>query len=288
MANAQQNSPKADYYQVLGVLPSSSHEEVVAVYKKRVQFLASPKMKNKPVDGGLSIEEKIRQLTEAYQTLANAEKRAAYNKTIQVGPAPLPPTPPKTVVRPLQYREIEKEVRKKKQGSIYKDYYGFLEKPFDLTPDPKYLYLSAKHKEVLAHLIYGLQENNGFLKIVGEVGTGKTTICRSFLRELNTDFNFAYIFHPCANALELLQSINAELGLPDSSRSKKDLVQQLHRYLLKERQLGHRVAVIIDEAQDLDAAHHEIDRRDAEDGLGALGETAGAISPYLDGSGRNL
>ena len=96
MANAQQNSPKADYYQVLGVLPSSSHEEVVAVYKKRVQFLASPKMKNKPVDGGLSIEEKIRQLTEAYQTLANAEKRAAYNKTIQVGPAPLPPTPPKT------------------------------------------------------------------------------------------------------------------------------------------------------------------------------------------------
>ena len=72
-------------------------------------------------------------------------------------------------------------VRLQRQN-IYQDYYGFSEKPFDLTPDPKYLYLSPKHKEVLAHLVYGLQENNGFLKIVGDVGTGKTTICRSFLR----------------------------------------------------------------------------------------------------------
>ena len=207
MANAQQNSHKADYYQILGVLPSAPQEEIVEVYKKRIQFLASPKMKNKPIDGDLSIEDKIHQLNEAYQTLANSEKRAAYNKTIQVGPAPKPPAQPETVVRPLQYREMEKEVAKKKQVSIYKDYYGFAEKPFTLTPDPKYLYLSAKHKEVLAHLVFGLQENNGFLKIIGEVGTGKTTICRSFLKELSTDFNFAYIFHPCANALELLQSI---------------------------------------------------------------------------------
>jgi len=238
MANAQQYSHKADYYQILGVLPSAPQEEIVAVFKKRIQFLASPKMKNKPMDGELSIKEKIRQLTEAFQTLANSEKRAAYNRAVQVGPAPKPPAIPESVVRPLQYREMEKEVAKKKRVSIYKDYYGFAEKPFDLTPDPKYLYLSAKHKEVLAHLVFGLQENNGFLKIIGEVGTGKTTICRSFLKELNTDFNFAYIFHPCDNALELLQSISAELGLPS---------------LLRERQLGHRVAVIIDEAQDLDA-----------------------------------
>lgn len=253
MTNTPQNSEKPDCYQVLGVLPSATQDEIVAVYKKRIQFLASPKMKNKPIEGGLSLEEKISQLTEAYQTLADAEKRLAYNKTIQAGPASLPATPPNAVVRPLQYREMEQAVQKKKQSSIYKDYYGFAEKPFNLTPDPKYLYLSSKHKEVLAHLVFGLQENNGFLKIIGEVGTGKTTICRSFLRELNADFNFAYIFHPCANALEMLQSISAELGLPASSRSKKDLVHQLHRYLLRERQRGHRVAVIIDEAQDLDA-----------------------------------
>ncbi|MBT7936415.1 MAG: AAA family ATPase, partial [Nitrospina sp.] len=112
--------------------------------------------------------------------------------------------------------------------------------------------LSPKHKEVLAHLVYGLQENNGFLKIVGEVGTGKTMICRSFLRELRSDFNIAYVFNPCINSLELLQTINTELGIPGKSKSKKKLVDVLNRFLLEERAKGHRVVVIIDEAQDLE------------------------------------
>ncbi|MBT3414394.1 MAG: AAA family ATPase, partial [Nitrospina sp.] len=112
--------------------------------------------------------------------------------------------------------------------------------------------LSPKHKEVLAHLVYGLQENNGFLKIVGEVGTGKTMICRSFLRELRSDFNIAYVFNPCINSLELLQTINTELGIPGKSKSKKKLVDVLNHFLLEERAKGHRVVVIIDEAQDLE------------------------------------
>ncbi len=140
---------------------------------------------------------------------------------------------------------------KNKSGNIYQDYFGLSEKPFDLTPDPKYLYLSPKHKEVLAHLVYGIQENNGFLKIIGEVGTGKTMICRSFLRELHADFSIAYIFNPGIDELELLQTINAELGLPSESSSKKKLMDVLNEFLLEERKKGHRVVVIIDEAQDL-------------------------------------
>jgi general secretion pathway protein A len=96
-----------------------------------------------------------------------------------------------------------------------------------------------------------LQENNGFLKIVGEVGTGKTMICRSFLRELRADFNIAYIFNPCISELELLQTINTELGIPGKSKSRKKLVDILNGFLLEERAKGHRVVVIIDEAQDL-------------------------------------
>ena len=79
-------------------------------------------------------------------------------------------------------------------------------------------------------------------------------ICRSFLRELHTDFNIAYIFNPCVNELELLQSINAELGLPSKSNRKKVLIDTLNQFLFEERKLGHRVVVIIDEAQDLEIA----------------------------------
>ena len=151
----------------------------------------------------------------------------------------------------LNFIGVKENARKTRHQNVYQDFFGFSEKPFDLTPDPKYLYLSPKHKEVLAHLVYGLQENNGFLKIVGEVGTGKTMICRSFLRELRADFNIAYIFNPCINELELLQTINTELGIPGKSKSKKKLVDVLNVFLLEERSKGHRVVVIIDEAQDL-------------------------------------
>jgi general secretion pathway protein A len=162
------------------------------------------------------------------------------------------PAPTASEAEPVPPQVEAPESAKHVRRNVYQDYFGFTEKPFDLTPDPKYLYLSPKHKEVLAHLLYGIQENSGFLKIVGEVGTGKTTLCRTFLRGLHADFNIAYIFNPWITALELLQAINKELGIAHNSNSKKELTDILNEFLLQERQLGHRVVVIIDEAQDLD------------------------------------
>jgi general secretion pathway protein A len=198
-----------------------------------------------------TLTNKVALLQEAYDTLSDKDKRLIHDKQLQSRKmAPLGPALEKEEGGSPRITTKDK----KKQPNIYRDYFGFSEKPFDLTPDPKYLYLSPKHKEVLAHLVFGLQENNGFLKIVGEVGTGKTMICRSFLRELHTDFNIAYIFNPCVNELELLQSINAELGLPSKSNRKKVLIDTLNQFLFEERKQGHRVVVIIDEAQDLEIA----------------------------------
>ena len=200
-----------------------------------------------------SLEERIALVQEAYDTLSNDKKRSAYDQSINTQVTRIIPNSAQAAGHQikLSLHRNKQSNQKSTRLNVYQDYYGFSEKPFDLTPDPKYLYLSPKHKEVLAHLVYGLQENNGFLKIIGEVGTGKTMICRSFLQELRTDFSIAYVFNPAINELELLQTINSELGLPSEMDSKKKLVDTLNAFLLCERQKGHRVVVIIDEAQAL-------------------------------------
>jgi general secretion pathway protein A len=238
-----------NFYQVLGVHPDASQHEIDHAYKRLISRFDSAGSKRSPRIQA-TLKGKIALLQEAYDTLSNEEKREEHDRSIQGNgkSAPSPDSPAETV--PFNDWEIAGDI-KKTSGNIYEDYFGLSEKPFDLTPDPKYLYLSPKHKEVLAHLVYGIQENNGFLKIVGEVGTGKTMICRSFLRELHTDFSIAYIFNPGIDELELLQTINSELGLPSESTSKKKLTDVLNRFLLEERKKGHRVVVIIDEAQDL-------------------------------------
>ena len=237
-----------DFYKLLGVKQDANQKEIDRAYQKLISKFDSSEI----LDGSLdqpTLKEQIEEAQEAYDTLSNKERREAYDAVVQVqqGPeltAPLKPGP-------FQFIGNKEREKSPKHQNVYQDFFGFSEKPFDLTPDPKYLYLSPKHKEVLAHLVYGLQENNGFLKIVGEVGTGKTMICRSFLRELRTDFNIAYIFNPAINELELLQTINSELGLTGKSKSKKKLIDVLNVFLLEERAKGHRVVVIIDEAQDL-------------------------------------
>jgi len=248
-----------NYYQVLGVSSNVTQSEIDLAYKRLVSRFDSSQANLFPKSQG-TLKDKIALLQEAYDTLSNEEKRQAHDKSLKdlkgkaislVKSASLK-TSSVTVRKPELGESIAKP--KSKNPNVYQDYYGFSEKPFDLTPDPKYLYLSPKHKEVLAHLVYGLQENNGFLKIVGEVGTGKTMICRSFLRELHEDFSIAYIFNPCINEVELLQTINDELGLPSGTNSRKKLIDILNRFLLLERKRGHRVVVIIDEAQDLDPA----------------------------------
>lgn len=134
---------------------------------------------------------------------------------------------------------------------MYEGYYGFTEKPFNLTPDPKYLYQSRRHTEAVAHLEYGRRERGGFIVITGEVGTGKTTLARYFLGRLPEGTATAVVLYPALTAAELLQTILDDLKAPREGSSLKDLVDALHRFLLKAREEGRDVVLLIDEAQDL-------------------------------------
>jgi general secretion pathway protein A len=135
---------------------------------------------------------------------------------------------------------------------MYNQFYGLREKPFALSPDPRFLYLSDSHREALAHLLYGIEQGEGFIAITGEVGTGKTTLCRTLLQRLDPGTEVAFIFNPQLSGLELLQAINAELGLPVEERSRRDLTDQLNRFLLAKKREDRRVLLIIDEAQALE------------------------------------
>ena len=135
---------------------------------------------------------------------------------------------------------------------MYEAFYGFQENPFRLTPDPRYLFLSATHQEALGHLLFGVSEGNGVVVLTGEIGAGKTTLLRTLVGDLNAPTTVAYIFNPALSAVELLQSINADLGLSADSTSKKDLTDELNHFLLAQQAAGRRVVVIVDEAQNLE------------------------------------
>src|SRR5213592_4913839 len=134
---------------------------------------------------------------------------------------------------------------------MYERFFGLADAPFRLTPDPRYLFLSPKHAEALAHLKLGLRESSGFVCITGDVGTGKTTLLRAFLAGLGPETASAYIFNPPVSAFALLKTINGELGLLTATRSRKKLVDALNVHLLAQREAGRRSLVVIDEAQAL-------------------------------------
>jgi general secretion pathway protein A len=134
---------------------------------------------------------------------------------------------------------------------MYTAFYGFREKPFALSPDPKYLFLSESHREVLGHLIYGIEQGEGFIAISGEVGTGKTTLCRTLLERLGSDCEVAFLFNPHLSPLDLVRAINAELGLPTSGTTLPELTAVLNEFLLRKNTEGRRVLIIVDEAQTL-------------------------------------
>jgi general secretion pathway protein A len=137
---------------------------------------------------------------------------------------------------------------------MYLTFFGLNEKPFAITPDPRYLYLSERHAEALAHLLYGINEAGGFVQLTGEVGTGKTTIVRSLLAQAPKNAEIALILNPKMTAPEFLLTICEELGIgvPDSTLgSLKDLVDILSHYLLRAHAAGHRVVLVVDEAQNL-------------------------------------
>ena len=134
---------------------------------------------------------------------------------------------------------------------MYERFFGLVDAPFRLTPDPRYLFLSRRHADALAHLTLGLTESSGFVCITGDVGTGKTTVLRAFLAGVGPDVTTAYVFNPALSPLELLQTVNAELGLSATTTSKKELVDELNLHLLEQRRTGRRSVVVIDEAQAL-------------------------------------
>ena len=137
---------------------------------------------------------------------------------------------------------------------MYLTFFGLNEKPFAITPDPRYLYLSERHAEALAHLLYGINEAGGFVQLTGEVGTGKTTIVRSLLAQTPKNAEIALILNPKMTAPEFLLTICEELGIgvPDSALgSLKDLVDILSQYLLRAHANGQRVVLVVDEAQNL-------------------------------------
>jgi general secretion pathway protein A len=135
---------------------------------------------------------------------------------------------------------------------VYADFFGLNEKPFSITPDPRYLYLSPRHADALAHLLYGISESGGFIQLTGEVGTGKTTLIRSVLEQLPDKAEVALILNPRLSPQELLQSICEELriSLPED-RSVKSLVDTLNAELLSANAQDRRVVLIVDEAQTL-------------------------------------
>jgi len=136
---------------------------------------------------------------------------------------------------------------------VYANYFGLKEPSFSITPDPRYLYLTEQHREALAHLIYGAGENGGFVLLTGEVGTGKTTVCRAFLEQLPEQVDVALILHPALSATELLRTICDEFRIPvaEDERSVKRLLDRLNHYLLQAHAKGRRPVLMIDEAQDL-------------------------------------
>lgn len=136
---------------------------------------------------------------------------------------------------------------------MYKDYFGFKEDPFSIAPDPQFLYMSERHREALAHLIYGMKAGSGFVLLTGEVGTGKTTVCRCLLGQIPDDSEIAFILNPKLSVIELLATICDELKIayPEGQVSVKIFVDLINRFLLNAHANGRQTVLIIDEAQNL-------------------------------------
>lgn len=143
--------------------------------------------------------------------------------------------------------------------AMYLEYYGLKEAPFSVTPDPKFLFMSDQHEEALAHLRYGIEQRKGFIVLSGEVGCGKTTLCRQILNELDhARYDTALILNPRMDEEELLRSILVELGLQPVQGGKSALMHQLNEHCLRRIHEGKDIVLIIDESQNLssDALEH--------------------------------
>lgn len=134
---------------------------------------------------------------------------------------------------------------------MYESFYTLTKKPFTITSNPNFLYLSENHKEALAHLVYGIKHRVGFIEITGEIGAGKTTVCRALLNQLDQKTKTAFIFNSNLSELQLLQTIIDDLGIRPSGKNKGSMFADLNRFLIDQLSLGNNVVIIIDEAQNL-------------------------------------
>jgi len=134
---------------------------------------------------------------------------------------------------------------------VYLEHYGLKEPPFDITPNPRFLFFSAKHREAFNHLLYGIRERKGFVQLTGEVGAGKTTVCRAMLEKLGDHYATALILNPVLDADHLIKAIAMEFGLNVKGLDRLDTLAAFNHFLLEQVEKGRDAVLIIDEAQDL-------------------------------------
>lgn len=134
---------------------------------------------------------------------------------------------------------------------MYKDYYRLQEEPFNITPDPRYLYLTDQHREALSHLQYGIRNRKGFICLTGEVGAGKTMLCRKLLAELGENYDTALILNPMLTDTQLIRAVVEEFGIQTKRTDRLGYLRLLNDFLLKVNSVGRDAVLIIDEAQDM-------------------------------------
>lgn len=134
---------------------------------------------------------------------------------------------------------------------MYLDFYGLSEPPFTIAPNPRYLFFSAKHREALNHLLYGIRERKGFVQLTGEVGAGKTTVCRAMLEQLGDNFATALILNPVLTPEQLVKTVAMEFGLEVRGKDRLETLSELNQFLLRQAEQRRDCVLIIDEAQNL-------------------------------------
>lgn len=139
---------------------------------------------------------------------------------------------------------------------MYKEFFGLKEEPFSITPDPRFLYLTEQHREALNHVLYGIRQRKGFITLTGEVGTGKTTLCRAVLRELGPQYRTALILNPALDSTEMIHAVLEEFGVADladlaESPNRLGYLRQLNKFLLRVNSKGQDAVLIVDEVQDM-------------------------------------
>ena len=134
---------------------------------------------------------------------------------------------------------------------MYQEFYGLTHAPFDITPNPRFLFYSSKHREAFNHLLYGIRERKGFVQLTGEVGAGKTTLCRAALEQLDEHYSTALILNPVMSADELMRAIALEYGLPVTGLDRLSTLAVINQFLLQQVERRKDTVLIIDEAQDL-------------------------------------